>query len=414
MNPQVQVVYERCCGVDIHKKMLEACILTSEGVQRKQFRTITRELRDFVSWLMKNNTLIVAMESTGVYWKPVYNLLEQAGIQCFIVNAQHMKAVPGRKTDTKDAEWIAALLRHGLLQASYIPDRKQRELRELIRLRTAKIAERSREIQRIQKILEGANIKLSSFVSDINGVTSRQILQAIISGIEDPKKLTQIAANRLKAQLTDITDSLDGVIGSHQRLLLNMQFKSIDFLDGQIAALDAELEKVEQQDSSFKEALELIDTIPGVGKRIAQVIAIEAGTNMDRFPTAKHLAAWAGMAPGNNESAGKRKAGTTRKGNPHLRAHLVQASHTIARMKTCFLYDQYQRISVRRGKKRAAVAVGHSILIIAYHILKRKQPYQELGVNYFAAKNKEHCIQSYMKKLQHLGVTVTIQQDVSA
>lgn len=413
MKPEVQVVHERCCGVDVHKKILEACILTSEGAKRKRFATTTKELREFVSWLKENDVPVVAMESTGVYWKPVYNLLEAAGIQAFVVNAQHIKAVPGRKTDIKDAEWIAALLRHGLLTPSYIPERKQREMRELIRLRTAKIQERSREILRVQKILEGANIKLSSFVSDINGATSRKIIESIIDGIDDPKQLSLIAGNRLKANATDLTDALDGVISDHQRMLLSLQLKSIDFHDQQIAALDAELKKLEEEDASFKEALEIIDTAPGVGRRIAQVIAIEAGIDMDRFPTAKHLAAWAGMAPGNNESAGKRKSGKTRPGNPHLRAHLVQAAHTIARMKNCYLCDQYHRIAARRGKKRAAVAVGHSILISVWHMLKNKQPYQDLGKDYLAVKNKERVIRQCLKKLNELGVSFQIQAETA-
>lgn len=413
MKPEVQVVHERCCGVDVHKKIIETCILTSEGAKRKRFATTSRELRAFVSWLKENDVSVVAMESTGVYWKPVYNLLEAASIQAFVVNAQHMKAVPGRKTDTKDAEWIAALLRHGLLTPSYIPDRKQREMRELIRLRTAKIQERSREILRVQKILEGANIKLSSFVSDINGATSRKILESVIDGIDDPKQLSLIAGNRLKANATDLTDALDGVIGDHQRMLLSLQLKSIDFHDQQIAALDAELKKLEEENASFKEALELIDTIPGVGKRIAQVIAIEAGIDMDRFPTAKHLAAWAGMAPGNNESAGKRKPGKTRPGNPHLRAHLVQAAHTIARMKNCYLCDQYHRIAARRGKKRAAVAVGHSILVSVWHMLKKRQFYRDLGRDYLTVKNKERVIKQCLKKLQELGVSFQIQTETA-
>ena len=408
MSTQVQIIHHRCCGVDIHKKILEACILTDDKTLRRRFGTTTKQIQSFILWLRENQVEVVAMESTGVYWKPVYNLLEAQAIGCLIVNAKHIKNVPGRKTDTRDAEWIAQLLRHGLFNASYIPDKEQRELRELARLRTAKIASRTREIQRIQKILEGANIKLSSVVSDINGVTSRQILRMIIEGITDPAMLTKIAGNRLRADLSDIADSLDGIIGDHQRRLLAMQLKSIDFLNEQIAELDAVLEEFEKANENFKKALELLDTIPGVGKRIAQVIAIEAGILMDRFPTAKHLAAWSGMCPGNNESAGKRKSGRTRQGNPHLRSHLVQAAHVVARLKDTFLGAQYHRIAARRGKKRAAVAVGHSIIIIAYELLKNQVPYQELGAAFVHLKNRDRVIRKHLAALKQFGINVDI------
>ena len=410
MENQVQVIHSRCCGVDIHKKILEACILTDDQQIQRRFGTTTKQILSFIDWLREHQVEIVAMESTGVYWKPVYNLLEAQAIGCLIVNARHIKHVPGRKTDVKDAQWIAQLLRHGLFQASYIPDKEQREMRELIRLRTAKISSRTREIQRMQKILEGANIKLSSVVSDINGVTSRQILTAIIEGISDPKSLAKIAANRLRADLSEIADALDGVVGEHQKSLLSLQLKSIDFLSEQIAQLDEALNEYEKRNENFKKALELLITIPGVGKRIAQVIAIEAGIFMDRFPTAKHLAAWAGMCPGNNESAGKRKSGKTRQGNPHLRGHLVQAAHVNARLKNTFLGTQYHRIAARRGSKRAAVAVGHSIIIIAYEILKQQKPYCELGPTYVQMKNRDRSIRRHVMALEHLGMAVQIQE----
>jgi len=410
MSNGVQVVNERCCGLDVHKKTIEACITTSEGSLRRRFGTMTCNLKELVIWLHDYQIPIVAMESTGCLWKPVYNILEEAEIQAFVVNARHMKAVPGRKTDVKDAEWIASLLRHGLLQPSFIPDRKQRELREAIRYRTSLVQERSREVQRLQKVLEGANIKLSSVISDVVGASGRSMIEAITEGIEDTSVLIKMAHGGIKASAEELTNALTGTTGNHQRKLLSMQLQHIDFLDKQIKQIDDDFKKMEQEDSVFKKALELLDSIPGVGIRIAQTIAVEVGLDMSRFPTAKHLAAWSGMAPGNNESAGKRKQERTRRGNRHLRCQLVQAAHTIGRSRGTYLADQYHRIASRRGKKRAAVAVGHSVLIIAYHILKKLEPYRELGENYLAEKRRDSKIRQHLKELQKLGIDVTIKE----
>ncbi len=409
MSIGVQVINERCCGLDVHKKLIEACIMTSQGIVRRRFATMTCDLRDLVAWLQEHQIPIVAMESTGSLWKPVYNILEEAEIESLVVNAQHIKAVPGRKTDVKDAEWIASLLRHGLLKPSFIPDRHQRELREMIRYRTSLIQERSREVQRLQKVLEGANIKLSSVISDVVGASGRSMIEAIIEGIETPSILAKMAHGGIKASAEELEKALSGVVSSNQRMVLSMQLRHINFLDKQIKQIDAKMDMLEQENQSFKEALELLDSIPGVGTRIAQTIAIEVGLDMSRFPTAKHLAAWAGMAPGNNESAGKRKPSRTRPGNQHLRSQLVQAAHVIARMKGTYLADQYHRIASRRGKKRAAIAVGHSILIIAYHLLKRHESYRELGANYLTEKRRDSKIRQHLKELQKLGLLVTIQ-----
>ncbi|MED4358187.1 IS110 family transposase, partial [Geobacillus stearothermophilus] len=279
----MRVLYERCCGLDVHKQSITACALTPEGKEIRTFGTLTDDLEELVDWLKEKKVTHVAMESTGVYWKPVYNLLEAEPIEVLVVNAQHIKAVPGRKTDVKDAEWIADLLRHGLLKGSYIPHRAQRELRELVRYRRSLIEERARELNRIQKVLEGANIKLSSVVSDINGMSARLIIRALIEGKDDPAALAQLAKGRLKQKTEELRRALKGVMGPHQRMMLAEQWRHVEYLDEAIARLDRE---IEERTSPFHEALELIDTIPGVGRQSAEQIVAEIGTDMSRFPTA--------------------------------------------------------------------------------------------------------------------------------
>ncbi|MBO8161838.1 MAG: IS110 family transposase, partial [Thermosipho sp. (in: Bacteria)] len=321
--------------------------------------------------------------------------------------AQHIKAVPGRKTDVKDAEWIADLLQHGLLKGSYIPTREQRELRELVRYRKSLINERTREVNRLQKVLEGCNIKLSSVISDIMGVSGRSMLEAIINNVDDPKLLSQLAKGRMKNKRKELERALHGLVGPHQRMLLSVQLKHIDFLEEQIAMLDQE---IGERLRPFEEDLELIDTIPGVGRRTAETIIAEIGTDMDRFPTDAHLASWAGMAPGNNESAGKRKSGRTNKGNKALRTALVEVARAASKIKNTYLSAQYHRIAARRGKNRAAVAVGHTILTIVYHILKRRQPYIELGADYFDRCKKKVVVKNALKRLEALGYKVTLEE----
>lgn len=401
----MEVVYSHCCGLDIHKKTVVACAITPEGKEIKTFSTMTDDLIAMVDWVKHKGCTHVAMESTGTFWKPIYNLMELENIKTLVVNAKHIKNVPGRKTDVKDAEWIANLLRHGLLEGSYIPDRDQRELRELIRYRRSLIEERTREINRIQKVLEGANIKLSSVATDIMGKSGRAMIEAIIAGEEDPEMLSQLAKGRLKNKKAELQRSLKGLIGLHQKLMLRTQLQHIDFLDAQIAGLDEEIKK---RMLPFEKDLELLDTIPGVGWRTAEQILAEIGTNMDQFPSVAHLCSWAGVAPGNNESAGKRKSGRTRKGNQKLRCALVEAARAAARTKNTYLSSQYHRIAARRGANRAAVAVAHSILTIVYYILKRKQPYIELGPNYYEERKREVIVKHSIKKLESLGYKITI------
>ncbi|MDJ8809503.1 IS110 family transposase [Salmonella enterica] len=404
----MQVVYPHCCGLDVHKKTVTACAITPKGKEIRTFSTMTDDLIQMADWIKSHRCTHVAMESTGVYWKPIFNLLELEELHIMVVNAQHIKAVPGRKTDVKDAEWIADLLRHGLLQGSFIPKREQRELRELVRYRRSLIDERSREVSRIQKVLEGANIKLSSVATDILGVSGRAMIEAMIEGVEDSRKLAELAKARLKNKKGDLERALRGLIGPHQKLMLETQLKHIDFLDEQIANLD---EEVKERMLPFEEDLERLDTIPGVGRRTAEQLLAEIGTNVEeQFPSAAHLCSWAGMAPGNNESAGKRKSGRTRKGNKKLRATLVEAARSAARTKNTYLSAQYQRIASRRGANRAAVAVGHTILTIAYHLLTRKENYIELGADFYDQRRRDIVIKQAIKRLESLGIKVNIEQ----
>lgn len=404
----MQVVYPHCCGLDVHKKTVTACAITPKGKEIRTFSTMTDDLIQMADWIKSHRCTHVAMESTGVYWKPIFNLLELEELHIMVVNAQHIKAVPGRKTDVKDAEWIANLLRHGLLQGSFIPKREQRELRELVRYRRSLIDERSREVSRIQKVLEGANIKLSSVATDILGVSGRAMIEAMLEGVEDPRELAELAKARLKNKKGDLERALRGLIGPHQKLMLETQLKHIDFLDEQIANLD---EEVKERMLPFEEDLERLDTIPGVGRRTAEQLLAEIGTNVEeQFPSAAHLCSWAGMAPGNNESAGKRKSGRTRKGNKKLRATLVEAARSAARTKNTYLSAQYQRIASRRGANRAAVAVGHTILTIAYHLLTRKENYIELGADFYDQRRRDIVIKQAIKRLESLGIKVNIEQ----
>ncbi|WP_227762488.1 IS110 family transposase [Zhaonella formicivorans] len=403
----MDVLYTHCCGLDVHKKNVVACTITPEGKEIRTFSTMTDDLISLVDWLKSKGCTHVAMESTASYWKPIYNLLELEEINVMVVNAKHIKNVPGRKTDVKDAEWIAGLLQHGLLQGSYIPSREQRELRELIRYRRSLIEERAREINRIQKVLEGANIKLSSVARDVLGKSGRDMIEAMIQGQEDPEILAELAKGKLKKKKEELQRALNGLIGSHQKLMLAKQLKHIDFLDKTIAELD---EEVKARMLPFEEDLELLDTIPGVGRRTAEQILAEAGTNMDQFPSAAHLCSWAGVAPGNNESAGKRKSGKAKKGNQKLRSALVEAARAASRTKDTYLASQYHRIAARRGANRASLAVAHSILIIAYHILKKRQPYIELGPNYYEERKRQTVVKQSIKKLESLGYKVTVEE----
>jgi transposase len=398
----MEIVYPRCGGLDSHKQLVVACLITpgDDGAPRKEVRsfgTMTDDLLALADWLVDAGCTHVAMESTGVYWRPLYNLLE-GSFTLLLVNAQHIKAVPGRKTDVRDCEWIADLLRHGLLRASFVPERPQRELRDLTRYRTALVQERSAEVNRLQQSLEGANIKLAAVATDIMGKSGRQILAA----------LAQVAKGRLREKIPDLERALVGRFGAHQRFLVARQLAHIDYLDGAIAELSA---AIAERLSPFEDELARLDEITGVGRWTAEVIIAELGTDMTRFPTDRHAASWAGLCPGNHESAGKRQSGKTRKGKRYLRAALTEAAQAAGRTKDTYLGAQYRRLAARRGKQRAALAVGHTILIIAYHLLTDGTTYHDLGSDYFDRRDQRALERRLVRRLEALGNKVTIERN---
>ena len=427
----MQVIYQYCAGLDVHKKTVVACRRNGRKQQEiKSFGTTTPELLELVDWLLEWGCSHVAMESTGDYWKPIYNLLE-GSFQVLLVNAKHVKNVPGRKTDMKDAQWLAELLQHGLLKASFIPPAPQRDLRDLTRYRTKLVQERARVVNRVQKVLESANIKLSSVAKDILGVSARAMLEALVTGESDPKIMAQLARTRLRKKIPELEKALTGLVRDHHRFLLIRQLAHIDFLDEQITSMSMEIEhRIREMDQSqqkpssdtnpdappplkAQEAVELLETIPGVDKLTAELIVSELGTDMSRFRTSKHAASWAGLAPGSNESAGKHYSGRTKKGNRPLRSGLLQTAWAASRTKNTYLSAQYHRLAGRRGKKRAIVAVAHSIVVMAYHILKYHQPYQELGANYFDERKKESVAHRLTKRLEILGYKVNLEPNAA-
>jgi transposase len=368
---------------------------------------MTDELLKLSDWLREVQVTAVAMESTGVYWKPVSNILESE-FEVILVNARHIKYVPGRKSDISDAQWIGELLQHGLLKASYIPERPQRDLRDLIRYRTSLIRERAREINRVQKVLEDANVKLASVASNVMGVSGRQMLEAIIAGNEDPEALAALAKGRLRSKIPDLERALSGRIRTSHRLLLRLHLEHIDDLTNKVEELNEEIDRL-MLPFDEDEQLRRLDDIPGVGREVAQVIIAELGVDMNRFPSAAHAASWAGLAPGKNESAGKNRSGKITPGNRHLKAMLVQAAHAVSRTKDNYLAAQFRRLAARRGKKRAAIAVAHSIVVIAYHMLRDGTEYRDLGGDYFDKRNKEKLQRNLVSRLEGLGLKVMLE-----
>ena len=405
-------VYDKCCGIDVHKKLIVACFRKGNKQEVRDFGATTRELLELVDWLKDGECEMVAMESTASYWKPLYNILESSDLNAMVVNASHMKAVPGRKTDVKDAEWIADLLQHGLLQASYIPAKDQRELRELVRYRKSLVGERGRELNRLQKMLEGANIKLSGTVKDINGKSARNILEYILAGENfdedkyDEMYENKVIAHNLKASKEQIIDDLNGIMTPLQRRMMKELLAHLDELNAHIRNLDDEIDNFMKPEE--KQAASAIEDVTGIGHTSAQAIISVIGTDMNRFPTDAHIASWAGLCPGDNESARKRKSGKTRKGNALLRSTLVNCAHSAVRNKSSYFYAQFMRISAHRGKKRAYVAIAHSMLIAIYHILNDGVVFKDLGADYYDQFNKERKISAYLKKLKALGWEVPV------
>lgn len=402
----MEVIYKQCCGIDIHKNILMACVFI--GVRKKeirQFGTMTDDILQLVKWLKETNCEIVAMESTGNYWKPVYNILENEDIPTIVVNAQHIKGVPGRKTDVKDAEWIADLVRHGLVKASYIPSREQRELREITRYRQELVEEKARELNRIQSVLEGANIRLSSVVTDISGKSSIKMLKAIISGNTDPIALSEMAEGLLRNKIPELQRALKGTIKEHQKIMLKRQLDHIEVLSEIISNLDDDIKK---KTSSNSKQIDYLDGIPGIGVRSAERIIAETGVKMEQFKNSDHFCSWAGLVPECKESAGKKMSTRIRKGNKYLKATIVECARAAIRNKKSYFYAKYTRISARRGGKRALIAIAHSMLIAIYHILKNNQPFKDLPIDYYTTLNKEKMIKRNLKSLESLGVTVNL------
>lgn len=431
----MQILYKQVAGLDVHKKTVVATrmrIIADERLdeETKTFGTTTPELLELHDWLAAWDCTHVAMESTGDYWKPVHNLLE-GDFTVLVVNAQHVKKVPGRKTDVTDAAWLAELQLHGLLRASFIPPQPQRALRELTRYRRKLIEERSRTVNRVQKVLEGANIKLASVVSDIQGVSAQAMLEAIVAGQTDGQVLAQLARGRLRDKITELEKALTGRVQPHHRFLLAKQLAHIDFLDEQIADISAEIgQQLEQMDAppvppampegtsrgkaddlsadsvpppvTWEQAVALLDTIPGISRPSAEAILAEIGLDMRQFPTDRDLAAWAGVAPGNHESAGKRYSGRTRRGNTSLKTDLIRVAWAAVRTKDTFLKARYHRLASRRGKRRAIVAVAHSILVSIWHMLLHGVSYVELGDDYYDQRQKEVKVSYLTRQLEKL------------
>jgi transposase len=411
----MQVLYERCAGIDVHKKTVVVTILVTPatGLVQKQTRTFTTMTSDLLAlddWLWAQGVAVVAMESTGVFWRPVFNLLE-AERTIILVNAQHMKAVPGHKTDVKDSEWLAELLRHGLLKASFIPPAPIRALRDLTRYRQLLIRHRADDTNRLQKVLETANIKLAAVATDILGASGRAMLGALMGGEQDAETLAELARGRLRAKLPQLRTALEGRIQPHQRFLLQQLMAHIDFLEGSLAEVQRE---IEQQLRPCEEAIALLTSVPAIQAGAAATILGEIGVDMRAFPSHKHLASWAGLCPGNKQSAGKRLSGKTTQGNPYLRHVLCEVAWAVAHTKDNYLAAQYHRLARRRGKQKAILAVAHSLLVIIYHILQTKQPYRDLGADYFAKLDTDRLQRRAVQQLEHLGYTVTLTPQVVA
>lgn len=406
----MEILYARCAGLDVHKESIAACVLTpgDEAEPNREFGefgTTTGELKRLREWLQQNGVTHAAMESTGVYWKPVFNILESA-CQLIVVNARHIKQVPGRKTDKADCAWIGSLLRHGLLEASFVPEAEIRQLRDLCRTRTTLVRECVQVGNRLRKVLEDANIKLDSVASDALGVSGRAMIGALIAGKSDPVELAALARGRLRAKVPELEKALEGQVNVHHRFLLRELMRHLVFLEGQVARFE---KQITSQMRPFEWAAELLVTIPGVDRTAACALIGEIGTDMSRFPSSRHLASWAGMCPGNNESAGKRRSGKSHRGNRWIRGLMTEIAWAASRTKQTYSSTQYRRLTGHRGKKRALVAVGNSLLQAAWHMLSQRQGYIELGAHYLETLHRKEIERSLVRRLEKLGHKVILE-----
>lgn len=404
-----------CAGLDLHKELVEACVRRMEPnghlhQQTRRWGTMTQDILMMADWMAAQGITHVAMESTGVYWKPIYNILESR-FTVLLVNARHLKQVPGRKSDIRDCQWIAQLLQHGLLKGSFIPPLSQRELRDLTRHRTQLVEEKTRTSNRIEKVLEDANIKLGSVASEVLGVSGRAMIQALIEGEKDPTQMADLAQRQLRGKIPELQKALEGHVTEHHRFLLRLLWKQLTQQEALIVELEA---KIEEATHRFAGEIERLDAVPGIDRRVAEVVLAEVGADTQPFPTHRHLAAWAGMSPGNEESAGKRQKRRITPGNRWLKRTLVQAAWAASHTKNSYLASQYRRLVGRRGKKRALIAVGHSILVILYYLLKERTQYADLGADFFDRLEPQRLTRYYVKRLERLGHKVTLEQCVTA
>lgn len=407
-------MYPNSAGLDVHKKFVVACRLTVDAqgqtrAETRTFPTMTADLEVLAAWLAEGGMTHVAMEATGVYWQPIYNILEER-FTIFLVNPQAVKRMPGRKTDMKDAEWLAVLMQHGLLQPSFIPGRDQRELRDLTRYRQSLVQERNRFANRLQKVLEDTNLKLAAVATDLRGVSAQAILRALISGQEDPHELAGLARGRMRAKQAELERALQGRLRAHHRFLLAELLTQLDFLDEQIAKVEQRIEAQLEELPPFQTAVRLLDTIPGVDRQLAILIVAEIGVDMSRFPSDRHITAWAGVAPGNHETGGKQRSAKVRQGNRYLKRALVLAAHGAANQKHSYLRSLYYRLAARRGKSRAAVAVGRTILQMAYHMIRRGEEYRELGETYLDQLDRDRTSKRLIQRLQAMGFIVIVKE----
>jgi transposase len=408
----MEVMHRLCCGLDVHKDSIVGCIRNTSDNDHvtedvRTFTTTTAGIFELGDWLTEHQVKIAAMESTGVYWKPLWNLLEDR-LELMLINPQHIKQVPGRKTDVKDSQWIAQLLSCGLLRPSFVPERPQRELRDLTRTRTSLTADKARVANRLQKQLEDANIKLGSVASDVLGASGRDMIRALIDGKMTPQAMAQLARYRMRSKIPQLTEALRGGVNEHHRFMLKMQLEQVQYLEQQVAKLDKRIEEV--MSPLELKAIEILDEIPGMDRRAAQNVIAEIGTDMSRFPSASHLASWAGLCPGNNKSAGKRHSGRMTDGNRFLKSTLTQCAWAASRKKDSYFAAQHRRIASRRGVKRATMAVAHSQLCICWELLKHDQCYQDLGHGYFDHLNEDRIQRQLVKRLERLGYEVKLEK----
>jgi len=403
----MDIIVDKGCGLDVHKGTVVACIMGT-GIKKeiRTYTTMTNDLLRLKEWLQNSGITHVAMESTGVYWKPVFNILEDH-FEVILVNARHVKNVPGRKTDVQDSEWLCRLLRSGLVSGSFIPPRDIRELRDLTRHKRKLIQAITAEKQRVEKVLEDANIKLSSIASDSFGVSGKRIVEELIKGELRAEEMAELSKGRLRQKRGDLKEALVGEVREHHKFMIKVSLKHIRAMEEILSEIERKIQ--EKIDRHYKEEYELLQTIPGVKGEASTLIA-EMGVDMERFPSEEHLSSWAGMSPGNNESGGKKKPGSTTYGNKCLKTMLTEFAWVASKTKGTYLRSKYHSLVGRRGKKKALVALGHKILIMCYHILKYRCAYKELGVDYLDKRRKDKIARSYIKRLNHLGYEVILQE----